>query len=141
VRNLPARLTAITLLGLGVLHAVWGAGSSVPFRDRRDLADAVVGTTAVPPPLACYAVTAALVSAAALVLGLPRGRPRLRRVGLLGVTVVLGGRGVLGLAGATELVFPASASDRFRRLDRQVYSPLCLALAAGSWSASLTSSP
>jgi hypothetical protein len=140
MRNLPGRLTATALLGLGVLHAAWGAGSAVPFRDRNDLADAVVGTIEVPPPLACYTVTGALVAAAALVLGVPRGRPSLRRVGLFGVTAVLSGRGVLGLAGATRLVSPGSTSDRFRRLDRRLYSPLCLALAAGSWSASRTAS-
>jgi hypothetical protein len=136
VRRLPARLTAATLLGLGVLHAAWGAGSSVPFRSRDDLADAVVGTRAVPGPLTCSSVAAALVTAAALVFGLPRGRPGLRRAGLVGVTAVLGGRGALGLAGATDLVSPGSVSERFRRLDRRLYSPLCLALAAGSWSAS-----
>jgi hypothetical protein len=36
---------------------------------------------------------------------------------------------MLGLAGRTRLVSPSSASPRFIRLDRRVYSPLCLALA------------
>ncbi len=39
-------------------------------------------------------------------------------------------RGALGLAGRTDIVSPGSVSERFRRLDRRCYSPLCLALAA-----------
>jgi hypothetical protein len=42
---------------------------------------------------------------------------------------VLTGRGALGLTGKTRLVSPSSASERFGRLDRRVYSPLCLVLA------------
>jgi hypothetical protein len=129
------RLTAGTLFAVAALHAAWGAGKSFPFRDREHLADAVVGTAAVPPAPGCYAVAGALTAAAALVQGFPAGRPTLRRVGLLGVAVVLGGRGVLGLTGRTDLVSPASTSARFRRLDRNLYSPLCLALASGVWSA------
>jgi len=127
-------LTAGALFAIAALHAAWGAGRSFPFPDREHLADAVVGTSAVPPAPACYAVAAALTAAAALVQGFPTGRPTVRRVGLLGVVVVLGGRGVLGIAGRTDLVSPASSSARFRRLDRNLYSPLCLALATGAWS-------
>ena len=43
---------------------------------------------------------------------------------------VLTTRGALGLAGRTDIVSPGSSSERFRQLDRQVYSPLCLTLAA-----------
>jgi hypothetical protein len=136
---MSARVTAVTLLGLAALHVAWGAGSSVPFDNRDDLADAVVGTTAVPPPAACYTVAGALMAAGALVLGLPAGRPALRRAGLLGVTTVLGSRGLLGLAGRTDLASPGSTSLRFRRLDRRLYSPLCLALAGGAWSAARAS--
>jgi hypothetical protein len=136
---MPARFTVVTLPGLAALHVAWGAGSSIPFDDRGDLADAVVGTRAVPPPAACYMVAGALTAAAALVLGLPAGRPAFRRVGLLGVTSILGTRGLFGLAGRTDVVSPGSTSVRFRRLDRRLYSPLCLALAGGAWSAARTS--
>jgi Protein of unknown function (DUF3995) len=53
----------------------------------------------------------------------------LRTLGVLGVAGVLGGRGALGLAGKTQVVSPSSDSARFSRLDRRVYSPLCLGLA------------
>jgi hypothetical protein len=44
-------------------------------------------------------------------------------------------RAVAGWLGRTDLISPGSDSVRFRRLDRRVYSPLCAALAAGSFHA------
>jgi hypothetical protein len=123
------RLAAVALGALGVLHAAWGLGAAWPLRDREALADAVVGRDSVPPPAACWAVAGALGTAAALVAGRPRRLPRLRRVAAAGVTVTLAGRGLLGLAGKTDTVSPGSSSPRFRRLDRRIYSPLCLVLA------------
>jgi Protein of unknown function (DUF3995) len=118
------------LLALGALHAAWGAGSAWPFPDRSALADAVIGADNVPGPAACFAVSAALAAASGLVAPWPRSRPALRRLGVSGVIIVLAGRGGLGLAGRTRLVSRRSVSRRFARLDRRVYSPLCLALAA-----------
>ena len=120
---------ALGLLAIGGLHVAWGLGSSFPMADRDELADAVVGTDEVPGPLACFAVAGALLTAAAAVSGLPEGRPGLRRLAVGGTVVVLSSRGVLGLLGRTDIVSPGSSSTRFRALDRQVYSPLCLALA------------
>ena len=118
------------LFGLAALHAAWGAGSAWPFADRSTLADAVIGAAQVPPPAACFAVSGALATAGTLVAGWPRDRPSIRRAGVGGVVVVLAGRGALGLAGRTQLVSHSSVSARFTRLDRRIYSPLCLALAA-----------
>jgi Protein of unknown function (DUF3995) len=129
------RVTAGTLLGVAALHLAWAGGSSFPFHDREDLADSVVGTQTVPRPAACYAVAGALAAASAIVAGLPAGRPAIRRLGVLGVVAILGVRGVLGLARRTNLVSPGSTSPRFRQLDRRFYSPLCLTLALGAWSA------
>jgi hypothetical protein len=123
------RLATVALAGLGVLHAAWGFGAAWPLRDRAALADAVVGRDDVPPPAACWAVAVALGAAATAVAGRPRCLPRLRRVATAGVTVTLAGRGLLGLAGKTDVVSPGSSSPRFRELDRRLYSPLCLALA------------
>jgi hypothetical protein len=129
------------LLALAGLHAAWGAGAAWPLRDRADLADAVVGAREVPGPAACFAVSGALAAAGALVGGMPAERPALRRLGVAGVTAVLAGRGVLGLAGRTRLISPASTSPRFTRLDRRVYSPLCLALAALAAQSAFPASP
>jgi Protein of unknown function (DUF3995) len=124
-----AATAAASLFGLAALHAAWGAGSAWPLPDRDALADAVIGAAQVPPPAACFAVSGALTAAGTLVAGWPRGRPAIRQAGVSGVVVVLAGRGVLGLAGRTQLVSRSSVSERFTRLDRRIYSPLCLALA------------
>lgn len=124
------RTSAAGLGALAALHAAWGLGASWPLGDREALADAVVGRREVPPAAACWAVAGALGAAAALVDGRPRALPRLRRAGAAGVVLILAGRGLLGLAGRTDVVSPGSSSARFRELDRRRYSPLCLALAA-----------
>jgi hypothetical protein len=130
IRRTGAAAAASTaLLVLSALHAAWGAGSAWPFPDRAALADAVIGASDVPGPAACFAVSGALAAASALVAGRPARKPRLRRIGTGGVVAVLAARGGLGLAGRTRLVSPSSQSGKFARLDRRVYSPLCLALA------------
>jgi hypothetical protein len=48
------------------------------------------------------------------------------------VASVLAARGILGLAGRTDLVSPGSDSTRFRRNDRAFLAPLCLLLAGGA---------
>src|SRR5690242_20489297 len=117
MRRAAAAAGSGALLVLAGLHAAWGAGAAWPFRDRADLADAVIGASEVPGPAACFAVSGALTAAGALVAGVPAGRPGLRRLGVAGVTAVLAGRGALGLAGRTRLVSPLSESPRFSRLD------------------------
>ena len=120
------------LLAIGGFHVVWATGSSWPMKDRRLLTDAVVGSKedSPPSPAACLAVAGLLGTAAALVDGRPRALPLISRLGASGVVAVLATRGALGLAGRTDVLSPGSVSDNFRRLDRRVYSPLCLALAA-----------
>ncbi len=127
-----SRATVGTLLGIAVLHVAWGRGSSFPFATVDEMTDAVVGGDVVPSPTACYAVAGLLTVAAAATAGLPTPRSRLRRLAVKGVATTLAGRAALGFSGRTEMVSPGSASPRFLRLDRSVYSPLCLALAAGS---------
>jgi hypothetical protein len=130
LRSAAATVASGGLLAAAGLHAAWGAGRSWPFPDRAALADAVVGTAEVPSAAACFAVSGALTAAGALVAGWPAGHPGLRRAGVGIVAAALAGRGALGLAGHTRLVSPGSVSARFESLDRRVYSPACLALAA-----------
>ena len=129
------RLTSRALALLALVHVAWGCGSSLPFRTRRDLADAVVGSSSVPPPVACFAVAGALATGAVLVTDGAPLPESLRRVGVLGMAGILGVRGALGLAGKTALVSAGSDSDRFVRLDRRLYGPLCLGLSMGSLAA------
>lgn len=128
-------LTAAILAGLAALHVAWGCGSPFPFRTRDDLADAVVGSSAVPRPAACMAVAGALAASAVLVAGVGPQPPRIRRPFLLGVSSALGLRGLLGWTGKTEAIAHGSNSERFVQLDRHLYSPLCVALSIGALAA------
>ncbi len=127
--------TALAAIGLGAIagvHLAWAAGASWPLADRSELADAVVGRAGgdFPPPAACVAVAGALTIASSLIGGHPPVDPRLRRAGARTTVAILGVRGTLGLAGRTDILSPGSSSPRFRRLDRRIYSPLCLGLGA-----------
>ncbi len=124
--------TAAALVGIGVLHVMWGRGSTFPFADREQLNDTVVGREVTPSPAACYAVAGLLVSAGALVAGVPSKSSRLRRLGVGTVAAVLGTRAALGFAGRTDLVSPGSVSETFRETDKRYLAPLCLALALGA---------
>jgi len=124
--------TSITLIAIGGLHVAWGLGSAFPFASRAELADAVIGTSDVPPPAACGAVAGALFVAAGLAADVPIGPRSLRRLGRATVASVLAARGVVGLLGLTDAVSPGSTSERFRSLDRRFFAPLCLLLAEGT---------
>ena len=120
---------AVTLAALAVLHATWGLGSSWPACDKRALTAQAIGAASFPGPSACFAVAGLLTTAAAVVCGHPRRAPSLSRAASASVVAVLTIRGALGLAGRTDLVSPGSTGAQFRRADRRLYSPLCLALA------------
>jgi hypothetical protein len=118
---------AAVLAGIAALHVLWGTGAAWPASDRRELADVVAGTDEMPGSSACFAVAAALVTAAAVTAGAGAGRGpvRLARRGAAGVLLV---RGVAGITGATGLLVPWAPSRRFQALDRRWYGPLCLGL-------------
>jgi len=132
-----AAATGAALAGLGALHVAWGRGSTFPFADEAELADAVVGRDVTPSRAACFAVAGALGTAAMLVTRAGTGGGRLSRIGAAGVAAALLGRASFGFAGRTELVSPGSAGARFRRLDRRWFSPACLALGSGAACAAL----
>jgi hypothetical protein len=120
------------LVSIGAIHLAWAAGASWPAADRAQLADRMAGRPpeGMPGSLACVGVAALCCTAGALVAGGARRRTPARRIGVATVISVLSVRGVLGLAGRTDLVSPGSNSPRFRTLDRRIYSPLCLTIAA-----------
>jgi hypothetical protein len=125
-----AEFASAGLAGLAGLHVVWAAGSSWPLPEKASLSDAVIGHDKSPSPAACLAVAGALAAGSAFVAGWPARSERLQRAGAGGVVAALSLRGALGLAGLTHLVSPGSSSRRFRELDRRLYAPLCLTLAA-----------
>ena len=112
-------IASSALLAIGGLHVAWGFGASWPRIDRDPAGLA-----------ACFAIAGPLGAAAGLVAGRPRRAPRLSRLGARVVSGVLATRGAFGMAGHTDLLAPGASSDRFRSLDRRVYSPICLTLAA-----------
>jgi hypothetical protein len=126
-----AGLTAAVLCAIAGLHVMWGLGSSFPFRTREELADSVVGSDEVPSLRACVSVAAALVLSAILVARMVPLPHALRRYALRIVTTVLATRGVAGAMGRTSTLSPGSDSPAFNRMDKRLYSPLCLWLAAG----------
>jgi Protein of unknown function (DUF3995) len=132
MRRLSTLTAATGLAAVGALHAVWATGSPWPLPDKRQLTDAVSGRAGYDPasPAACLAMAGLLGTAASLVGGRPRRWPRASRIGSAGVVAVLTVRDLFGLAGRTDLISPGSESERFRRLDRRIYSPLCLTLGA-----------
>ena len=114
--------TAIASTGLcaiSALHVAWGLGASWPRIDREPAG-----------PIACFAVAGLLGVGAGLVAGRPRRAPRLSRLGARTVAGVLATRGAFGMAGRTDLLASGASSARFRSMDRRVYSPVGLALAA-----------
>jgi hypothetical protein len=128
----PSLVTGTTLGALAVLHVAWGLGSSFPFRDRGQLADAVIGRASVPSSAACLSVASLLAVATAFVLHLmPIPKP-FRNVALATIAAVLLLRSAAGFSEKTSLLSTGSDSERFRRLDRRLYSPLCLLLAIGA---------
>jgi len=126
VAALSRSLGAGGLLAAAALHLVWAAGFSWPAADRRRLARAVAGRDKMPSAADCAAVAALLTAGAGLVAGWPKGAPRLRRIGAGGVAATLAARGAIGAAG---LMPEQRTSPSFARLDRRLYSPLCLLLA------------
>lgn len=126
----PEDFASASLAALAGLHLLWATGSPWPLADRATLSDAVVGQDAFPPPAACVKVATALATGSVLVAGWPHQAPRIRRAGVLGVVGVLSLRGALGIAGRTDVVSPGSSSPRFRALDRKLYSPISLTIAA-----------
>jgi hypothetical protein len=132
-RDPVAVATSAALAGAAGFHVLAGLRLPIPGVDPAVLSDAVAGMPDVPPPAACFAVAAALGVGAALVAGAPVRWPGLRTAGQAGVVLALGGRGLIGLIGRTDLVAPGrTTSPRFRAWDRRLFTPLCLALSAGA---------
>ncbi|WP_371496779.1 DUF3995 domain-containing protein [Kitasatospora sp. NBC_00374] len=124
------------LAATGVLHAVW-MRSPWPLGSRAEFADAVIGVGEehVPTPAMCAGV-AGLLGVAAAAVGaragvLPAVGPAwLAKAGSVTTAGALLARGVGGpvLFGSGRI----ARSERFVRLDRRYYSPLCVALGAGA---------
>ncbi len=123
------------LAALAGLHVYWGFGGRWPGTDEETLAATVVGTpagTKMPGTLPCLGVAGLLVAAAVLILsarGIVEGLPPVLASG--GAWVVAGVLLLRGVAGYFDTVIrPETIGTPFVRLNRVLYSPLCLALSA-----------
>lgn len=129
------RLTTLTttacLSSIAALHGVWGTGSAFPFENREMLADTVAGTSEAPRASECFVVAGLLCCAAGLVADALPMAATPRRIGVAALASVLALRGALGVLGRTGSIVPWTPSDRFTSMDRRLYGPLCLILAAG----------
>ena len=129
-----ALLAAVVLVMISGLHVYWALGGVWPGHDGPSLAQRVFGGppgTPLPAVGACLAVAALLLLAAWTVIGaawpwwmLPAAG--LWRLGAWGVAGVLALRGGLGFFDTR--LRPAIVGSPFVRLNRLVYSPLCLGL-------------
>lgn len=127
---------AAILFALAALHVLWALGSTWPRSDEASLARTVVGTrgiTKMPPKYASALVAVLLVISAFWALGL-RGQGPVdipKYIGVLGagmIAAVFLMRGLVGFLPAMERYTP---EQPFLRLNRRIYSPLCLLLGFG----------
>ncbi|MCG7526054.1 DUF3995 domain-containing protein [Streptomyces sp. OfavH-34-F] len=118
---------------------LWSTGSTWPAGDAQALSYAVLGIDAPFTPPVVLPLAAALFGGAALVTARARlGRAhrfgRLLQAGTLAVACGTAVRGLAGLAWAAGLDtgLDAAAGDTFQLLNRALYTPLCLLMAAAA---------
>ncbi len=125
--------TASALASIAALHVGWGAWCVLPLRGSRDARRLGRRFNRHAGSLGdCFAVAGLLACAAGLVADvLPVGTAA-RRAGVLGVALVLAGRGAVGVAGRTGSIVPWTPSTHSNDLDKRYYGPLCILLASGA---------
>lgn len=138
-----ARTSAVavpcSLVGLAGLHVAWALGWRWPGGSDREFAERVLGHGAdVPPAAATWAVAVALLASAGIVGTAAAGTTsRTLRLATWGVSGAFLARGALFIP-----VDLARGFDQiYERLDLAIYSPLCLALGAGTAALARRSSP
>jgi hypothetical protein len=128
--------TAMVLLAIAGLHMYWVAGGRWPNRDAASLNEMVVGArpgAAPPPRLLTAAVSAGLVGMALGAVA-ARGLVALPLPGTVRALtwVAAGVLAVRGIGGFFDRwLRPHTVAMPFARLNLWIYSPLCVALAAG----------
>jgi len=123
-------LTSV-LLAIAGAHAYWGVGGIWPARSAAVLARTVIGDgrSRMPPPWSCFVVAGLLAVVGALPWVMLRWpQDHLVLVVTIVVSAVFFIRGSAGYSPRWRSRFSA---EPFAKLDMQLYSPLCMALAAG----------
>lgn len=123
------RIVPAGLAGLAGLHVAWAAGWTWPAATRTDLAERVAGTSEFPSAPLTLAVAGALGTAALLVHRAAGGDDRrVVQAGARAVAAVF----LLRAAGGWATDLAGGLETTFQQLDAAIYSPLCLALGAGT---------
>ncbi len=130
-----AAVASLLLVVIAIIHVYWGLGGRWPAQDEAGLVATVVGVTPnskMPGFAMCMVVVVALGIAAMLpliareLLAIPLP-PDWVTIGLWGATGVLALRGLVGFF--DHILRPAIVGLPYERLNRRLYSPLCLVLA------------
>jgi hypothetical protein len=124
------------LVALAALHAAWALGWRWPGSDDRGLAERVLsrsererlGAGGLPPVPLTWTVAAALLAAAGIVRASGGAAPRRVRGAAWAVSAAFLARGAVSIP--ADLV--GGPEDSYQRLDLAIYSPLSLALGAGT---------
>lgn len=130
---LIAAFVCIALLAISVAHFAWAVGLSWPLKNRKLLAQTVVGFTGVekmPNPLLTLAVAIGTFYAAFIALAMADpagGGSDLNIVGAV-IAVIFLGRGIIGYTPKWQAM---TAEPIFRLNDKRVYSPMCLFIGLG----------
>jgi Protein of unknown function (DUF3995) len=119
-----------TIAGVAVVHGAWAAGWHWPGGSEEALAQRVLSSssTAMPPGALTWLVAGIFAASAAAVAATARGAGgRRARRATWATAGVFAARGVLG-----PLSDAFTGMGTYERLDLAIYSPLCLAVAAGT---------
>lgn len=126
-----ASIIFLALLTVSIAHFLWSVGSPWPIRDPELLSRTVVGNPNIKrvPRLASFVVAVLVLIAAIIGVSLAdrqSGGILLTLAGV-GLALIFGARGIIGYLPAWRARF---SLEPFATLDRRIYSPLCLVVAA-----------
>jgi len=113
--------------GIGVVHLNWAGGGHWPASSRRDLAEAVIGWSTMPPDWSSGVVGIGLVGGAAGLAATALGGRRLAP-GVAGLMTA----GLLARGTVFWVIDGLGAPGRYRTLSLALYTPLTLALGIGA---------
>jgi hypothetical protein len=130
---LIAAFVCIALMAISVAHLAWSLGLSWPLKNRKLLAQTVVGFTGVekmPNPLFTFVVAIATFYAAFIALAMADPEGGGTNLNLVGgvIALIFLARGIIGYTAKWQAM---TSEPIFRLNDKRVYSPLCLFIGLG----------
>lgn len=128
------RIVGVTgLAAVSALHVAWVAGSSWPAKNKKALAEAVVGSKTEMPSAGPTLVVAAGTGAAALLAAGAFGEGKLQRAGVRAMGSVMLARACFGGETALAALGLPKPGKQFIRLDTEYYRPLTAVLGVSLW--------